>query len=117
MMFCVPDLLTVIYARLTVPKILLNIMDFLFEPAFWTLLAASLTAWSSTAFLRPIGRIRLASLLTVWIAATGTTGLLYGAVTAIISAIASLLAGLAMLSAVLVWSGVKSMPNRRFEER
>jgi hypothetical protein len=92
-------------------------MDFLFEPPFWALLAASLAAWAAVALLRPIGRIRLAALLTVWATSTGTTGMLYGAVPAIISAAVTLLAGLAMLLAVLVLSGVKSMPNRRFEER
>ncbi len=92
-------------------------MEALFETAFWMLLGASLSAWAAAALLRPIGTVRLASLMVVWLSATGTTGVLYGTVPALVSGAASLLAGVAMFAASLVWSGVKSMPNRRFEER
>lgn len=92
-------------------------MAFLFEPAFWMLLAASLSSWASVAFMRSIGKLRFAALLTIWIAATVCTGLLYGIFSALISAAISLVAGMVMLLAGLVWSGVKSMPNQRFEDR
>ncbi len=92
-------------------------MNFLFEPAFWALFVASLSAWANAAFTRSVGRIRAVALLVVWAGASGTTGLLYGSFPAIISAACSLTTGIFLIVASLVWTGVKSMPKRRFEER
>jgi len=92
-------------------------MNFLFEPSFWMLLAASLSAWTSLALLRSIGKIRMAAALTVWTAATGTTFLICGGFAATLSAALSVVAGGSLLIGSLIRSGVKSMPNRRFEER
>jgi hypothetical protein len=92
-------------------------MNFLFEPAFWMLLFASLSAWANAALTRSAGPIRVASLLAVWAGASGTTYLLYGVLPAIISAACSFLVGIILIVASLVCSGVTSMPKRRFEER
>jgi multidrug transporter EmrE-like cation transporter len=92
-------------------------MNFLFEPAFWVLLVASLSAWANAALTRSVGRIRGAALFAVWAGASGTTYLLFGILPAVISAACSSLVGIILIVASIVWSGVKSMPKRRFEER
>jgi len=92
-------------------------MIFISEPAYWMLLAASLSACCAAAFMQRICRIRGAALLSVFAGASGTTWLLFGPIAAIISASFSAAIGLVLLIASLVRSGIRSMPNSRFEER
>lgn len=92
-------------------------MKFYLEPTFWVLATASLTACGSVAFMRTIGRIHAISILIVWACATGTVFLLYGTFPALLTAACSLLVGALLMIASLTWSGIRSMPNRRFEDR
>jgi hypothetical protein len=92
-------------------------MNFTLEPPYWLLLLTALIAAISPSCMRRIGRTRAIALLVAWAGAEGTSWALYGSAPALISTGLSLLAGGVALVASLVWSGVKSMPNRRFEER
>jgi hypothetical protein len=92
-------------------------MTFLDEPAFWALFVAALSASATPSMLRKAGGARLVSLLSVWSGATATTGLLYGSTATLISAALSITAGIVLLIASLILSGLKSMPNKRFEKR
>lgn len=92
-------------------------MKFYLEPTFWVLATASLTACGSIAFMRTIGRVHAIATLLVWACGTGTVYLLYGTFPAFLTAAFSLLVGALLMVASLTWSGVRSMPNRRFEER
>jgi len=53
----------------------------------------------------------------LWVSACSATCLLFGTMPAILSAIVSLVWGVTLLIASLIRSGVKSMPNNRFENR
>lgn len=92
-------------------------MIFYLEPTWWALFLASLTACGAGALMRSIGWMRALALLSVWAGATGTSSLICGTFPALLSAGLSALAGAILLAVSIVWSGVKSMPKRRFEER
>lgn len=92
-------------------------MSFLREPAFWALFIVALSAAATPSMLRKIGRTRTVSLLSVWCGAIATTFLLYGSTATFMSAALSLFMGVLLLLSSLIRSGLKSMPNRRFEER
>lgn len=92
-------------------------MNFYLEPTYWVLLASSLTACVSISFMRTIGRVRAAAVVTVWASSTGTIYILYGPFPALFAAGCSLVAGAALMIASMAWSGVKSMPNQRYEDR
>jgi uncharacterized membrane-anchored protein len=92
-------------------------MSFLHEPAFWLLAAAAFAISSIPSMMRSIGKKRIASIVLLWVTACSATCLLFGTLPAILSAIASLVWGAMLLAASLIRSGVKSMPNNRFENR
>jgi hypothetical protein len=87
------------------------------EPAYWLLSAGCLCAASIPALMRKIGKARAVAIVALWLALCIATiwqsGLLPGLATTLISAVW----GVMLLVASLIFSGIKSMPNQRFEER
>ncbi len=92
-------------------------MNFLNQPIFWLLAAACIAISSIPSRLRSIDRKKAALIATLWASACGATYLLYGTLPAILSATCSAVWGTLFLTASLIRSGVKSMPNNRFENR
>lgn len=92
-------------------------MNILHEPSYWLLLAGCLCVASLPALMRKIARARAIAIITLWLSLCIATiwqfGLLPGLATALISGVW----GVILLVASLIFSGIKSMPNRRFEER
>lgn len=92
-------------------------MNVLHEPIFWLFAAACLAISSIPSLLRSIDRRKAAIIVTLWAMACGTIYILFGTIPAIISALCSAVWGAFLLAASLIRSGVKSMPNNRFENR
>jgi len=89
----------------------------LHEPLYWLLTAGCLSVASLPALMRSIAKARAIAIVALWLALCAATiwkfGLLPGVATALISG----LWGVILLVASLIFSGIKSMPNQRFEER
>lgn len=87
------------------------------EPAYWLLSAGCLCVASLPAMMRKITKARAIAIAALWLALCIATiwqfGLLPGLATALISG----LWGAILLAASLIFSGIRSMPNQRFEER
>lgn len=87
------------------------------EPAYWLLSASCLCVASLPALMRKIPRARAIAVVSLWLALCIATiwqsGLLPGLATTLISGVW----GVILLATSLIFSGIKSMPNRRFEER
>ncbi|MGC8773652.1 MAG: hypothetical protein ACP5R6_00050 [Chlorobaculum sp.] len=92
-------------------------MTILHEPAYWFLTAGCLCIASIPALMRSIAKGKAIAIVALWLALCITTlwqfGLLPGLATTLISAVW----GVMLLVASLIFSGIKSMPNQRFEER
>jgi len=92
-------------------------MNVLHEPAFWLLAAVAFAMSSIPSTMRSIGKKRITSIVLLWGSACIAICLLFGTLPALLSAIVSLVWGAMLLIASLIRSGVKSMPNNRFENR
>ncbi|RXK88933.1 hypothetical protein EST62_01375 [Chlorobaculum sp. 24CR] len=87
------------------------------EPAYWLLSAGCLSVASLPALMRKITKARAVAIAALWLALCAATiwqsSLLPGLATTLISAVW----GVILLAASLIFSGIRSMPNQRFEER
>lgn len=87
------------------------------DPLFWLLTAASLATAAAPALPRPVGKRKAIAIAALWATISGISVTLFGVLPALASALFSLLSGALLLAASLVFSGIRSMPNRRYEER
>ena len=94
-----------------------QMMTLLHEPAYWLLSAGCLCVASIPALMRSIGKMRLIAIVALWLALCAATLWRFGAMPALWATLLSGLWGLLLLIASLIFSGIKSMPNQRFEER
>lgn len=92
-------------------------MSLMHEPVFWILTAACMAISSIPSMMRTIRKMRIILIAMLWLGICGATYMLFGALPAIISAVASVVWGTLLLIASLILSGLKSMPNNRFENR
>jgi len=92
-------------------------MTILHEPAYWLLTAGCLSVASIPALMRSIGKMRISAIAALWLALCATTFWRFGAMPALATTLISGLWGVVLLIASLIFSGIKSMPNKRFEER
>lgn len=87
------------------------------EPAYWLLSAGCLCVASLPALTRSIAKTKAIAIVALWLALCIATiwqfGLLAGLATTLISAVW----GVILLAASLIFSGIRSMPNQRFEDR
>jgi hypothetical protein len=92
-------------------------MNILHEPAYWLLSVGCLCVASLPALIRSITKTKAIVIVALWlalcIATTWQFGLLAGLATTLISAVW----GVILLAVSLIFSGIKSMPNQRFEDR
>ncbi|HHE32795.1 MAG TPA: hypothetical protein ENL07_09300 [Chlorobaculum parvum] len=87
------------------------------EPLFWILTAASLATASAPALMRSISKTKAIAITAIWAILTGSSAFFFGLLPALATALVSLLLGLLLFALSLVISGIKSMPNQRFEDR
>lgn len=92
-------------------------MDFLYEPIWWMLTGGCVAIASSPAFLRSIDKTRALVILSLWLVGCTATLLRFGLLPAGVTTVISALLGMLLLGGSLVLSGIRSMPNQRFEER
>lgn len=87
------------------------------EPLYWLLSAATLATAATPAFLRSISKTQTVAITALWLTLCTVTLLMFNLLPALATTLVSLLTGIVLLAASLVFSGIKSMPNQRFEER
>jgi hypothetical protein len=92
-------------------------MTLLHDPAYWLLTTGCLCAASIPALTRSIGKMRLIAIAALWLALCAATFWRFGAMPALATTLISGAWGVVLLVASLIFSGIKSMPNQRFEER
>lgn len=92
-------------------------MEFLTEPGWWMLTAACTGAASLPGIVRSIGKRTALAILALWIVLCAAVLLRFSLVPTIATAALSGLIGTLFLIASLIFSGIRSMPNQRFEER
>lgn len=89
----------------------------LHEPIYWLLTASSAATAATPAFLRSISKAKAVTIALLWTTLCGITIIMFGLTPGLTTALFSLLIGLLLSVASLVMSGIKSMPNQRFEDR
>ena len=94
-----------------------SMMTLLHEPAYWLLLAGCLGVASIPALMRSIGKMRLVAIAALWLALCAATLWRFGAMAGVVTTLISGAWGAVLLVTSLLFSGIKSMPNQRFEER
>jgi len=92
-------------------------MNFLNEPIYWFLTAGCLGVASIPALVRTISRMRVIAIVMLWLAICTVTLTRFGLLPALATALISGVWGVLLLIASLIFSGIRSMPNQRFEER
>lgn len=94
-----------------------EIWHILHEPIYWLLAASSIATAATPAFLRSISKTKAVTIALFWTSLCGITLIMFGLIPGLATVIFSLLIGLLLFAASLVMSGIKSMPNQRFEDR
>jgi len=92
-------------------------MTILHEPAYWILTAGCVCIASIPALMRSIGKMWLIAIVALWLGLCAATLWRFGVLPALATTLISGVWGVMLLIASLLFSGIKSMPNRRFEER
>jgi hypothetical protein len=91
--------------------------NILHEPTYWLLTAGCLGIASIPALMRSIAKMKIIAIAALWLALCAAMlwrfGLLPGVATMLISGGW----GIILFIASLIRSGIKSMPNKRFEKR
>jgi len=67
--------------------------------------------------VRTISRMRVIAIVMLWLAICTVTLTRFGLLPALATALISGVWGVLLLIASLIFSGIRSMPNQRFEER
>jgi hypothetical protein len=92
-------------------------MEFLHDPIYWTVAAVCAATASTPALLRSIGKMKAITIAVLWLAGCAAAMLRSGLLPGLAVMAASGLLGILLLAGSLIRSGIKSMPNKRFEER
>jgi len=92
-------------------------MNILHEPSYWLLSAGCLCTASLPALMRKIAKARAIAVVALWLALCAATLWRFGVMPGVATTLISGAWGVILLIASLIFSGIKSMPNRRFEER
>ena len=94
-----------------------DIWHVLHEPIYWLLTASSVATAATPAFLHSISKAKAITIVLLWTTFCGITLIMFGLIPGLATALFSMIIGLLLLAVSLVMSGIKSMPNQRFEDR
>jgi hypothetical protein len=92
-------------------------MEFLQDPIYWLLGALCAATASMPAMIRSIGKTGALAIAAFWLAGCAAVLWRFGLLAGFAAMAGSALLGILLLAASLIRSGIKSMPNQRFEDR
>jgi hypothetical protein len=92
-------------------------MEFLHDPIWWFATAVCAVTASMPSLMHSIGKTKLFTVTVLWLAGSATAILRSGLLPGLAVMAGSGLLGILLLAGSLIFSGIRSMPNQRFEER